>query len=90
VAEARTCWQLQSVLQQLSQRDSNETPQYTLLDEKGPDHRKCFKLAVVIGATPTLAPGPQQEGSGPAGAAMNASPRSTANPSRLNTTDLKG
>ena len=26
-----------------------ETPQYELLDEKGPDHSKCFKIAAVIG-----------------------------------------
>ncbi len=37
------------MLQQVSQREYNETPQYSLLDEKGPDHSKCFKLAVVIG-----------------------------------------
>lgn len=40
-----------SLLQQLAQRDANETPVYRLLDEKGPDHSKCFKVAAVIGAT---------------------------------------
>jgi ribonuclease-3 len=38
-----------SVLQQVAQRMSNSTPQYHLLDEKGPDHSKCFKVAAVIG-----------------------------------------
>jgi ribonuclease-3 len=38
-----------SLLQQVAQREFNETPQYHLLDEKGPDHSKCFKIAAVIG-----------------------------------------
>lgn len=38
-----------SLLQQIAQRDYNSTPQYILLDEKGPDHSKCFKIAAVIG-----------------------------------------
>ena len=38
-----------SLLQQVAQREYNATPQYILLDEKGPDHSKCFKLAAVIG-----------------------------------------
>ncbi|MCS6850895.1 MAG: ribonuclease III [Gemmataceae bacterium] len=37
-----------SVLQQLAQRKYGTTPQYQLLDEKGPDHSKCFKVAAVI------------------------------------------
>jgi ribonuclease-3 len=37
------------VLQQVAQREYNATPQYHLLDEKGPDHSKCFKVAAVIG-----------------------------------------
>ncbi|GIW80124.1 MAG: ribonuclease 3 [Gemmatales bacterium] len=37
-----------SVLQQVAQRDFGATPQYQLLDEKGPDHSKCFKVAAVI------------------------------------------
>lgn len=40
-----------SILQQLAQRDLQMTPIYTLLDEKGPDHSKCFKVAAVIGDT---------------------------------------
>ena len=38
-----------SLLQQEAQREFNATPQYHLLDEKGPDHSKCFKIAAVIG-----------------------------------------
>jgi ribonuclease-3 len=38
-----------SLLQQVAQRDFNTTPQYLLLDEKGPDHSKCFKIAAVVG-----------------------------------------
>src|SRR5262245_61293684 len=38
-----------SLLQQVAQRKFNATPQYLLLDEKGPDHSKCFKIAAVIG-----------------------------------------
>jgi ribonuclease-3 len=39
-----------SVLQQLSQRIYELTPQYIVLDEKGPDHAKAFEVAVEIGA----------------------------------------
>lgn len=38
-----------SALQQLAQKASNQTPVYRLLDEKGPDHSKCFKVCAVIG-----------------------------------------
>ncbi len=38
-----------SFLQQYVQRRFNLTPNYELLDEKGPDHNKCFETAVVIG-----------------------------------------
>lgn len=37
-----------SLLQQHCQRQHSLTPFYELLDEKGPDHNKCFKVAVVI------------------------------------------
>ncbi|NLF09547.1 MAG: ribonuclease III [Pirellulaceae bacterium] len=39
-----------SLLQQLAQREHGTTPTYQLLDEKGPDHSKCFKVAAQIGA----------------------------------------
>jgi ribonuclease-3 len=38
-----------SLLQQHSQQHFNETPVYELLDEKGPDHNKCFETQAVIG-----------------------------------------
>ena len=37
-----------SLLQQLAQREYGTTPVYQLLDEKGPDHSKCFKIAASI------------------------------------------
>jgi len=37
-----------SILQQYAQRILNVTPVYELLDEKGPDHSKCFEVSVVI------------------------------------------
>ena len=39
-----------SLLQQLSQKSNRGMPSYDLMDEKGPDHSKCFKIAVRIGA----------------------------------------
>lgn len=38
-----------SVLQQHAQQQGLDTPTYRVLDEKGPDHCKCFKVAVDIG-----------------------------------------
>jgi ribonuclease-3 len=38
-----------SLLQQYSQKTYGETPVYRLLDEKGPDHSKCFMVSAVIG-----------------------------------------
>lgn len=40
-----------SLLQQLAQREYGTTPTYHLLDEKGPDHSKCFKISAQIGST---------------------------------------
>ncbi len=39
-----------STLQQYAQKQLNATPRYESLDEKGPDHSKCFEVAVVIQA----------------------------------------
>ncbi len=38
-----------SLLQQLAQREYGTTPTYQLLDEKGPDHSKCFKISAQVG-----------------------------------------
>jgi ribonuclease III len=40
-----------SVLQQVAQREHGTTPTYQLMDEKGPDHSKCFKIAAQVGAS---------------------------------------
>ena len=37
-----------SALQQHAQQMFGSVPQYLLLDEKGPDHSKCFEVAVAI------------------------------------------
>ncbi|MER3414912.1 MAG: ribonuclease III [Gemmataceae bacterium] len=39
-----------SALQQMAQKEFGVTPQYQLLDEKGPEHSKCFKVAAQIGS----------------------------------------
>ena len=38
-----------SQLQQYAQRELGGTPSYQVLDEQGPDHAKCFEIAVSIG-----------------------------------------
>jgi ribonuclease-3 len=38
-----------SHLQQVAQRQFGNTPVYKLIDEKGPDHSKCFKVAARVG-----------------------------------------
>ncbi|MGA2033786.1 MAG: ribonuclease III [Thermoguttaceae bacterium] len=40
-----------SMLQQLAQRQHGITPTYELIDEKGPDHSKCFKIAAQVGGS---------------------------------------
>lgn len=49
VAEGAHGGNFKSLLQQVAQREFGATPQYHLLDEKGPDHSKCFKISAVIG-----------------------------------------
>jgi ribonuclease-3 len=48
VAESAHGGNYKSLLQQVAQREFGATPHYQLLDEKGPDHSKCFKIAAVI------------------------------------------
>ena len=45
--EAETNYKSQ--LQQLAQKQFGNTPVYQLLDEKGPDHSKCFKVTAQVG-----------------------------------------
>src|SRR6266436_4253570 len=54
VAEGAHAGNYKSHLQQVAQKEFNETPQYLLLDEKGPDHSKCFKVAAFIDKRPTF------------------------------------
>jgi ribonuclease-3 len=49
VAEGAHGGNFKSVLQQVAQREFGATPQYVMLDEKGPDHSKCFKIGAQIG-----------------------------------------
>lgn len=49
IIEAGQSKNYKSLLQQTAQKTNNETPVYRLLDEKGPDHSKCFKICAVIG-----------------------------------------
>jgi ribonuclease-3 len=48
VAESAHGGNYKSLLQQVAQRELAATPHYQLLDEKGPDHSKCFKISAVI------------------------------------------
>jgi len=51
-----------AVLQQHAQKCMGATPLYELLDEKGPDHSKCFEVGVVIdGKRFTSAWGPNKK-----------------------------
>lgn len=49
VANNTTAENHKSILQQWTQRETGESPSYVLLDEKGPEHSKCFKVAACIG-----------------------------------------
>ena len=51
VAEEAHAGNFKSLLQQVAQREHGTTPTYQLLDEKGPDHSKCFKISAQIGPT---------------------------------------
>jgi len=48
-AEGETGNNYKALLQHLAQRELGNTPVYQLLDEKGPDHSKCFKMAAQVG-----------------------------------------
>lgn len=50
-AEGEIGGNYKSLLQQLAQREHGTTPTYQLLDEKGPDHSKCFKIAARVGSS---------------------------------------
>lgn len=48
VAEEAVASNAKSQLQTLAQKDFGDTPRYVVLDEQGPDHDKCFKIAADI------------------------------------------
>lgn len=50
VAESTAGANYKSLLQQLAQKSYGETPLYHVLDEKGPDHSKCFQMSATIGS----------------------------------------
>jgi ribonuclease-3 len=47
--ESRHGKNFKSLLQQMAQKSLGATPVYLLLDEKGPDHSKCFKVSATVG-----------------------------------------
>lgn len=49
IAADATQQNYKAVLQQHAQKILGATPIYELLDEKGPDHSKCFEVGVAIG-----------------------------------------
>ena len=49
VAPRRVGANSKSQLQTVTQREYGGTPRYFLLDEQGPDHDKCFKVAAQVG-----------------------------------------
>ena len=61
-----------SLLQQLAQREFGNTPVYLLLDEKGPDHAKCFKSPPSSVANVIQRPGGATRRGGTGAAACNA------------------
>ena len=48
VAEEAVASNAKSQLQTLAQKEFGDTPRYVVLDEQGPDHDKCFKIAAEI------------------------------------------
>ena len=72
VAEGAHGGNHKSLLQQVAQREFGATPQYHVLDEKGPDHSKCFKIAAFIGRQPYAAAWGRNKKEAEQKAAMNA------------------
>jgi ribonuclease-3 len=72
MAESALSGNAKSLLQQVAQREFGATPQYHLLDEKGPDHSKCFKIAAFIGRQPYAAAWGRNKKEAEQKAAMNA------------------
>lgn len=47
-AENQKADNYKSLLQQIAQREYGATPTYQLIDERGPDHSKCFKMLAQV------------------------------------------
>ncbi len=47
-AQSETGVNFKSLLQHLAQKNHGQTPLYSVLGEKGPDHAKCFQITAVI------------------------------------------
>ena len=47
-AQSETGVNFKSLLQHLTQKNHGQTPVYTVLGERGPDHSKCFQITAVI------------------------------------------
>ena len=50
VCDDRHTKNYKSLLQQLAQKELGITPSYKVLHQSGPDHRKSFKIAAMVGA----------------------------------------
>lgn len=72
VAEGAHSGNHKSLLQQVAQREFGATPQYHLLDEKGPDHSKCFKISAFVDRKPFPAAWGRNKKEAEQKAAMNA------------------
>ena len=47
-AMSETGVNFKSLLQHLSQKHYGQTPVYSVLDQKGPDHSKCFQISAIL------------------------------------------
>jgi ribonuclease-3 len=68
------------LLQQVAQREYGDTPRYFVLDEQGPDHNKCFKIAAEINRTRYPAAWGRNKREAELKAAMNALAKIKAEP----------
>lgn len=50
VARSAHAQNFKSMLQQMAQKIFSQTPVYRMLDEKGPDHSKCFQISAAVGS----------------------------------------
>src|SRR5262249_19781034 len=87
VAEGAHGGNFKSLLQQAAQREFSSTPQYVLLDEKGPDHSKGFKVAAQIGRYTYAGAWGRNKKEAEQKAAMNALAQINGDPSRSRRTD---